>query len=246
MSEAEPTEEGVAERIAELQQQAFAQKVTTAPNTPATQSPLLAASVSDLVVTPTPKASHYIIVELEQGTREWLEWRHKGIGASDAPVVMGENPWKTAAQLLHEKRGRAARESVQNAAMARGTLLEPEARRRYISRTGRDVQPACLQSSEHEWLRASIDGLTNSGDVVVEIKCGESVYRNTSQNGCVPDYYYGQLQHILAVTGLQSLDFWCYLPGLSDLLVPVKRDNNYIERLLNLEFQFWKNVLRSA
>jgi len=222
------------------------QNVTTAPNTPATQPPLLAASVADLAVTPTPKASHYIIVKLEQGTREWLEWRHKGIGASDAPAVMGENPWKTAAQLLCEKRGRAARESVQNAAMARGTILEPEARRRYISRTGKDVQPACLQSMEHEWLRASVDGLTNSGDVVVEIKCGESVYRNTSQSGCVPDYYYGQLQHILAVTGLQSLDFWCYLPHLPDLLVPVKRDNNYIERLLNLEFQFWKDVLRSA
>jgi len=239
-------EDGVVTKEEEEELKRLLQKVTTAPNTPATQPPLLAASVADLVVTPTPQASHYIIVELEQGTREWLEWRHKGIGASDAPVVMGENPWKTAAQLLHEKRGRAARESVQNAAMARGTLLEPEARRRYISRTGRDVQPACLQSSEHEWLRASVDGLTNSGDVVVEIKCGESVYRNTSQNGCAPDYYYGQLQHILAVTGLRSLDFWCYLPGLPDILVPVKRDNNYIERLLNLEFQFWKDVLRSA
>jgi putative phage-type endonuclease len=159
---------------------------------------------------------------------------------------MGENLWKTAAQLLHEKRGRVPREPAQNAAMARGTILEPEARRRYISKTGRDVQAACLQSNEHEWLRASVDGLTNSGDVVVEIKCGESVYRNTSQNGCAPDYYYGQLQHILAVTGLQSLDFWCYLPGLPDLLVPVKRDNNYIERMLRSESRFWKDVLSSA
>jgi putative phage-type endonuclease len=222
------------------------QQVTTAPNTPTTQLPLLAEPVADIGVAPTPKTSHYIIVELEQGTREWLEWRHKGIGASDAPVVMGENHWKTVAQLLHEKRGRAPREPVQNAAMARGTLLEPEARRRYISKTGRDVRPACLQSSEYEWLRASVDGLTNSGDVVIEIKCGEAVYRKTSQNGCAPDYYYGQLQHILAVTGLQSLDFWCYLPGLPDLLVPVKRDNNYIERMMRLESRFWENVLRSA
>jgi len=189
--------------------------------------------------------THYTIVEIEQGTLEWLEWRHNGIGASDAPVVMGENPWKTAAELLREKRG-PARESVQNAAMSRGTLLEPEARRRYISRTGRDVQPACLQGSQHEWLRASVDGITSGGDVAVEIKCGESVYRNTSRFGCPPDYYYGQLQHILAVTGLESLDFWCYLPGCRELLVPVERDNNYIERLLDAEFKFWKGVLRMA
>ena len=84
------------------------------------------------------------------------------------------------------------------------------------------------------------------GITLVEIKCGESVYRNTSQYGCVPDYYNGQLQHILAVTGLKSLDFWCYLPGRPELLVRVERDNNYIDRLLNAEFKFWKDVLRMA
>jgi predicted phage-related endonuclease len=78
---------------------------------------------------------------------------------------------------------------------------------------------------------------------VVEIKCGESVYRKTRQYGRVPDYYYGQLQHILAVTGLPSIDFFCYLSGFSELLVPMARDDNYIGQLLNTEFQFWTQVL---
>src|SRR5581483_972237 len=38
--------------------------------------------------------SHYTIVDLRQGTQEWLGWRNQGIGASDAPIIMGENPWK--------------------------------------------------------------------------------------------------------------------------------------------------------
>ena len=41
----------------------------------------------------------------------------------------------------------------------------------------------------------------------------QSFVRATSQTRSAPDYYYGQLQHILAVTGLDSLDFWCYWPG---------------------------------
>jgi putative phage-type endonuclease len=185
----------------------------------------------------------FTIVQLVQGTPEWLEWRNMGIGASDAPTLMGENPWKTATELLREKRGQA-REFGQNAAMARGTELEPEARQAYISRSAHWVQPACLQSSAYGWLRASVDGITHNLDAVVEIKCGESVYRKTSASGRVPGYYYGQLQHILAVTGLPSIDFWCYLPGRPAVLVPTERDDSYITRLLQAEFQFWTEVLR--
>ena len=190
-------------------------------------------------------ASSFIIVELEQGTDEWREWRHKGIGASDAPAIMGENRFKSAAQLLQEKRG-PARESVQNEAMVLGTQLEPEARRRYIAKTGRVVSPVCLQSTRHDWLRASLDGFSINHDAVVEIKCGQSVYRRASQSRSVPEYYYGQMQHILAVTDLDLLDFWCYWPGCAELLLPVERDDAYIERLLNRELEFWSQVQRNA
>jgi predicted phage-related endonuclease len=130
--------------------------------------------------------------------------------------------------------------------MARGTELEPEARRRYIAKTGRDVRPACLQSTRYDWLRASLDALAINHDAVVEIKCGASVYRKTSQSRNVPGYYYGQLQHILAVTGLDSLDFWCYWPSSPELLLHVGRDNAYIERLLEKELGFWNLVQGNA
>jgi putative phage-type endonuclease len=185
--------------------------------------------------------THFIIVELQQQTDEWREWRHNGIGASDAFTIMGENRFKDAAELLQEKRG-PARDFGQNEAMAQGIEREPEARRRYIAKTGRDVGPACLQSTRYDWLRASLDGLATSHDAVVEIKCGDSNYRRVSQSGCVPDYFRGQLQHILAVTGFDSVDFWCYCPRCPELLLPVERDDAYIERLLNKELEFWNRV----
>jgi len=189
--------------------------------------------------------SSFVIVEFEQGTHEWREWRHKGIGASDAPAIMGENRFKSAAQLLQEKRG-PVRSSAQNQAMALGTQLEPEARRRYIVKTGREVRPLCLQSTRYDWLRASLDGFAINHDSVVEIKCGQSVYRRAWESRSVPDYYYGQMQHILAVTNLDLLDFWCYWPGCPELLLPVERDDAYIERLLNTELDFWNRVQRNA
>jgi predicted phage-related endonuclease len=105
------------------------------------------------------------------------------------------------------------------------------------------MEPACLQSAAYDWLRASVDGITPGLDEVVEIKCGRSVYATTADTGRAPDYYYAQLQHILAVTGLPALDFWCYIPGLPELLVPVQRDDPYIVRLIEAESQFWTEVL---
>ena len=190
-------------------------------------------------------ATHFTIVTLEQGSDTWREWRHKGIGASDASTIMGENRFKDATDLLREKRGPAC-DFGQNAAMARGTELEPEARRLYIAETGREMHPACLQSTRYDWLRASLDGLTVTHDAAVEIKCGQSAYRTTFQTRSVPNYYYGQMQHILAVTGLDSLDYWCYWPGCTPLLIPVPRNPSYIERLLNTELEFWNHVQQNA
>jgi putative phage-type endonuclease len=238
-------EDGVVTKDEKEELKRLIQSITAPSSTPASQLARHDPLESALVLTTPQSTKHYSIVVLGQGTREWLEWRHKGIGASDAPTIMGENPWKSATELLGEKRG-PAREFGQNAAMARGTQLEPEARKRYIAKTGRDVRPACLQSYRHDWLRASVDGISINGDAVVEIKCGDSVYRRASQSRCVPDYYYGQMQHILAVTGLGSLDFWCYLPGCPELLLPVERDDAYIERLLNAELEFWNRVQRMA
>jgi len=185
----------------------------------------------------------YTIVNLQQGTKEWLEWRSQGIGASDAPTIMGENPWKSAAYLLQEKCG--GKTYSPNAAMARGTALEPEARKCYETKVGILVVPACLQSLKYEWMRASVDGLATSGTAVVEIKCGESVYREASTSRAVPDYYYGQLQHILSITNLQSIDFYCYLPEWPEVLLCIPRDDSYIKRLINAEYMFWQKIRKN-
>ncbi len=190
------------------------------------------------------KETNYTIVDLQQGTKEWLEWRSQGIGASDAPAIMGENPWKSADYLLREKCGGMNR-NFKNAAMARGIALEPEARKSYETKVGILVNPACLQNVEHEWQRASVDGLAVDGSVVVEIKCGERVYRKTSTSGAVPHYYYGQLQHILSVTGLSAIDFYCYLPGRAEVHLSVPRDNLYIKRLLDAEYLFWLKIIKN-
>jgi putative phage-type endonuclease len=155
---------------------------------------------------------------------------------------MGENPWKSREQLISEKLTTPSYR--RNRAMARGTELEPEARSCYEQVTGLRVRPACLRSTKFNWFRASVDGLAPEGNSVVEIKCGDSVYRYTASERGVPRYYYGQLQHILAVTGLSKIDFWCYLPGHPGVRLCIDRDDRYIDRLIRTEIEFWDEILR--
>ena len=182
----------------------------------------------------------YRTVDFTQGTQAWLDWRNHGIGASDAPAIMGENPWKSPDRLLKEKLNGATPEL--NKAMRRGTVLEPEARSRYEEVTGIKVRPMCLESRQFYWLRASLDGLAHDGSSAIEIKCGEAVYRFAAYEHQVPNYYVGQLQHILAVTGLALIDFWCYLPGRPEVHLSIERDDDYIDRLIETEKRFWQRL----
>lgn len=182
----------------------------------------------------------FSFVDLQQGTENWLNWRFEGIGASDAPSIMGENPWKSRARLMKEKRER--KKVKLNAAMIRGTELEPVARESYEKKFGISIPPACLQSTMHSWMRASVDGMTSCGGKVIEIKCGEGAYWNSASSGTVPVYYMGQLQHILAVTGLQEIDYWCYSPKNPEIHICVERDESYIARLIEMEKLFWHEM----
>jgi putative phage-type endonuclease len=184
----------------------------------------------------------YDVIELEQGTAAWLAWRHDGIGASEADAILGRNRWKSSATVLKEKSAPARRTSFSNAAMERGTALEPQARDQYQRRTGHVVAPACLQSRLYPWLRASVDGICFDNKQLVEIKCGEKVYEHSARHGRVPDYYVGQLQHILAVTGYASIDFWCYLPGQTPQLLHIARDDAFIAHMLDVEQRFWAQI----
>jgi putative phage-type endonuclease len=115
------------------------------------------------------------IIDVEQGTDDWHQWRATGIGASDAPCIMGENPWNSRKQLFDEKLdkilGFSNKRRPLNAAMARGVSLEPEARALYNEEKGSITTSICIQSMRYPWMLASLDGINIDNRIAVEIKC---------------------------------------------------------------------------
>ncbi|MBN2566264.1 MAG: YqaJ viral recombinase family protein [Candidatus Eisenbacteria bacterium] len=185
----------------------------------------------------------YKVVQLEQNTPAWHEWRQDGIGASEARMIARGRGSKSWDRLLDQKCAREEGFSGTDA-MRRGHELEPKARARFEHKVGLKVRPACLQSIEHEWLRCSVDGLSHDGTRVVEIKCGSSLYDRVAEASTFPKDLFAQLQHILAVTGLRSVDFFCHWPGRKDIHQSVARHQEWIDCLIAAEYDFWREVCR--
>jgi putative phage-type endonuclease len=181
------------------------------------------------------------IERLHQNTPEWHRWRMQGIGASDAPVIMGDTPFKTPRTLWSIKTGRM-QEGAGGPAARRGRALEWSARRAYERKTGIQMEPLCLVHQEFQWMRASLDGLSFDGSTVLEIKCPLSLRdRASAQEGRVPHQYNAQLQHQLEVSGAEQAHYWSF-DGTNGILIQIHPNREYAKRLIEAELEFWQLV----
>lgn len=179
--------------------------------------------------------------ELPQGTPEWHEFRAAGVGASEASAIMGENPHSNAIEIWQRKLNLIPPVQV-NAAMQRGHELEPIARTEYELLTGNLVTPKCYVHPQYDFIRASLDGITEDGRRIVEIKCPGVRTHQYSAKGQVPPWYYAQLQQQLACTGAEVCDYYSYMPETGGILIEIEPDLLYIERLIERVKLFWSYI----
>lgn len=179
------------------------------------------------------------LLELEQGSDEWLEKRRGSITGTDASIIMGVNPFKTRKDLLKEKL--ALTTPILNDAMKMGQELEPRAREVYMIRENIIVYPAVVVHDDYFWAMASLDGISEAGDLILEIKCGKSAFEK-AQNKEIPPYYYAQMQHCMWVSDTQKCHYFCFWDG-KGILQTVVRDNNYIKKMVEEEIKFYDEML---
>jgi putative phage-type endonuclease len=146
--------------------------------------------------------------ELTQNTPEWLEFRRKKIGASDAPIILEVSPWKTPYQLWLEKTSGSLPPSTVR--QKRGLELEELARQVFEKKTGMIMFPKVVLHPSLDWMMASLDGIDIDGQAIVEIKCPGQTDHDVAKTGKVPEKYIPQLQHQLAVTGVEIAYYFSF------------------------------------
>lgn len=177
------------------------------------------------------------LIKIAQGTAEWIKFRRTHIGASDAPCIMGESPWKSIFKLYEEKL--FGFEDEENIYMKRGKELEPLALECFEKETGLTMFSMMFTHDNYEWMSASYDGITLNQDSILEIKCpGAKDHHFAEVNKMVPKKYKAQLQHQIFISGL-DFSFYYSFDGKKGIILEVKRDQEFIEKMLEKELDFW-------
>lgn len=183
------------------------------------------------------------IVDIDQGSEEWLRLRAGKVTASRVADIIAKT--KTgysasranyAAQLVTERLTGFPVEAYSNAAMAWGTEMEPEARRAYefyraeeVEQVGFVLHPTIGETG------ASPDGLVGEWGLV-EIKCpNTATHIETLIGASVPAKYITQMQWQMACTGRKWCDFISYDPRMPESMrffcQRVNRDDDMIAEL---------------
>ena len=164
------------------------------------------------------------------------------ITATDCPAILGSSPWSTAYKCWQKKLC-LIDEEKSNEAMERGKNLEPIIRDRFIQKYGINMTPIVVQSSEYDFLGASLDGLSDCGRYLLEIKTGGNTLYKQALEGTIPQYYMDQMQHQLLVTGAEIC---FYKVGHEDEekehVIEVYRDIGFKDRFLPKAREFLKCV----
>ena len=180
------------------------------------------------------------IINFDQGSKEWLSWRKTVITATDCPAILGSSPWVSEYQCWQKKLGLVEEKPI-NEAMERGMRLEPIARNKFIKEFGIKMTPRVVESSEFDFLGASLDGLSDDNKYVLEVKCGGKKLHDMALQGVLPDYYMDQIQHQLFVTKAEKCFYYSY-DGKEGICIEVLPDPNFAEKFMPKARMFWKRV----
>ena len=139
------------------------------------------------------------ILDLQQGTRAWVEHRATALNASDAPVMLGVSPYSTRQELIHERATGIVNAEIDPATAKRfadGHRFEALARPLAEQIVGEELFPVVGKSGKYS---ASFDGLTLLEDTAFEHKTLGEALRYTpwdEGNGDhLPLHYRIQLEH---------------------------------------------------
>ena len=186
---------------------------------------------------------------------KWREGRKHSIGASDAAAVMGISPWKTEAQLWDEK-ANGKMLDFHNSDTVRGHRSENHILELYGIETGRKIfsgERIMLMSNRNSFMSCTLDGIDftdENNPIIIEVKSVKFSHGEWSDDR-IPDYYFTQLLHQLAVTGWDEAillvrftrnEGW---ESASERLYHVKRADvqDQIDKLARKESKFWNKYV---
>lgn len=176
-----------------------------------------------------------------ENRKDWLALRKSYIGGSDAPSVVGANPYQSAYALWCEKRG-ITPEFEGNERTRVGAFLEDYVAQRFEEETGKKVRRSNYSyvNDDFPWALADIDRFVVGEDSILECKTTSELNMKHFKDGDYPDRFFWQVQHYMAILNKQKA-YLAVLIGNSDFrLFTIERNDAEIEAMMALEKAFYE------
>ncbi|RRK31600.1 endonuclease [Schaedlerella arabinosiphila] len=183
-----------------------------------------------------------LVSTLNLDKKEWLKYRKKGIGGSDAGAVCGLNPYRTAMQVYNDKTSDTI-EEIDNEAMRQGREFEDYVARRFTEATGKKVRRAnamfCHES--YPFMLADVDRMVVGENAGLECKTASPFMAEHWKDGKIPLSYQIQCYHYMTVCNADAWYIAVLIYGRDFKHYRLERDESMLADLVRIEQDFWEN-----
>ncbi len=190
------------------------------------------------------------MIEIDKSAEReaFITSRLTGVGSSDAAIVAGMSPWKSAYELWHEKTGGMIQEDISgNAPVIWGNRFERPIGEHFAEVTGKQVAAGGVKivHPAHAFMFTHLDFDIPDEDEYVECKAVNQFAKSEwGEPGTddIPAHYLCQVQHTLACIG-KSVGWVAVLIGGNEFRIyRVERNEDFIDALIPIEAAFWRSV----
>ena len=183
-----------------------------------------------------------LVSTLNLDKKEWLKYRKKGIGGSDAGAVCGLNPYRTAMQVYSDKTSDTI-EEIDNEAMRQGREFEDYVARRFTEATGKKVRRAnaMFYHESYPFMLADVDRMVVGENAGLECKTASPFMAEHWKDGKIPLSYQIQCYHYMTVCNADAWYIAVLIYGREFKYYKLERDESMLADLVRIEQDFWEN-----
>lgn len=179
------------------------------------------------------------IIQLDQKSQDWLDWRRTGVGASDAPIILGLSPYKKPHTLWEEKCGIKQPRPFSAFLEERAKKVEDAARATLELESGHSYPPLCAEDENFPWLHVSFDGYCEEIKMIMEAK----YVGMGKQFGKIPASHWVQMQYQMFIAHTDKCIYMRSNDGVNFPSILVVSDARYQSMMMEEIHKFWKAVM---
>ena len=183
------------------------------------------------------------VIDLEQGTNEWLEYRKKKITASEVAMAMNKSPYMTAYQLYNMKKG-LYQPKADDYIFQRGHEFEEIGRQVFKDLTGEEMIPFCVESVINPNFFASLDGFNSKFGLFEHKLVGEEEIKKI-ENGEIREDHIIQMNFQMLTSGIETTQYMATTPKKKKAIVSIDADEE-LQQLIAMEAEeFMKKIQKN-